>query len=227
MKKTSLILLIIAAMVFGSGIAAFAQIAAPAITIKAYLDHGVSLPKTNTILKCPGTMKDSDDPWKICSAAGSGIDFGTLAHTLSDGSQAGCFYGANFFIVFLYPAAWGGAGYTLNQQFTWSTPGFQPESLVFTPAYVAADKFCSTCPEQGSRPSGSTLGSVGPATGSAYKLIYNSGKPGLNRIIRAVYGIPPSPEAGKSLPFTGWKPVPLTQTTGNYQGTLRITITEL
>ncbi len=226
MRKTSVILLIIVAMVFGSGIAVFAQ----SITIQATLDKGVSLPSSNTILKCPGTMSSTADPWAVCSAAGSGINFGTLAHTFTDGSQAGCFYGKDFFMVFLYPTAWGGAGYTLNQKFTWTTP-LKDEtggetSLVFTPVYATADKLCPTCPAQGALPSGATVGTVGPATGASPKLIYDSGKPGLNRIIRALYGIPPNPATGESLPFASWKPVPLIRAAGNYQGTLVISIVE-
>ncbi len=227
MRKTSAILLIIAAMVLGSGIAVFAQ----SITIQATLDHGASLPSSSTILKCPGTMSTTDNPWAVCAAAGSGINFGTLSHTLTDGSQAGVFYAPNFFIVFLYPTAWGGAGYTLNQKFTWTNKLLDEDggetSLVFTPVYVPEDSSCATCPAQGPLPSGAKVGDVGPATGTVAKLIYTSGKPGLNRIIRAMYGIPPNPAAGKAKPFDTWKPVPLIRPAGTYSGTLTLSITEL
>ncbi len=229
MRKTSTILLIIAAMILGGGLAAFAQTNAPSITIQATLDHGVSLPSTNTILRCPRVLLDTEDPFAVCSAAGSGINFGTLRHTFTDGSQAGVFFAPDFFMVFLYPTAWGGAGYTLNQRFAWTTPLLDSNggqsSLVFTPVYSPGDKLCPTCDPQLGQPAGSSLGVAGPATGATAKLIYSSGKPGLNRIIRAVYGIPPVPATG--VPFTGWYPVPLTRPAGTYQGTLTISITEL
>ncbi len=234
MKKTGVVFLILAALVLVSGVSVFAQ-TSESIGITATLDKGVSLPATNTILKCPGTLLNTDDPWTKCNSGTvyTTINFDTLKHKImvkGKEEEAGCFYGENFFMVFLYPSAWGGAGYTLQQQFTWADPTFQQESLVFTPVYVPEDMLKPLSQggvQQGGLPSGASVGVKGAATGTAYKKIYDSGSSGLNRIVRAIYGIPPIPESGiKNDIYNGWQPVPLTQKAGPYTGTLSITITQ-
>lgn len=221
MKKTNVLLLIIAMLVFGSGITAFAQ----TITIRAVLDRGVSLPTTATILNCPGTMLSTDNPFTVCTAATS-VDFSTLAHTFTDGSQAGCFFSPRFFMVFLYPAVWGGAGFTINQTFTWTTGTLPTNAVVLSPVYSSDDRGTPTGPIQGPRPTGTTLGSATAATGGA-KLIYSAPAPAESRIIRALYSIPPNPGPGQSIPYSGWTALPLTTVSGTRTGNAVFTITQL
>jgi len=68
-------------------------------------------------------------------------------------------------------------------------------------------------------PSGSSLGSPGPASVTD-KLIFDSGAGAGFAIVRADFAIPPDVASGD--PYPGWTGVPLSQKSGTYSGTLQI-----
>ncbi len=240
MKKINLILLIAALLVFGSGIAAFAQTDnhTQAITISASLDHGVSLPASSTIRNCPGTIAANQNPFLAPCVAATNISFGTLAHVFrtngqpDPSKQAGCFYAENFFMVFLYPAVWGGTGFELSQTFSWSGDALPLDAVVMTPVYRPEDRWIPTdaTSAQGAQPSLTDLKAAGPAL-TASTIYRDPRTTGLaraeGRIIRAVYSIPPNPGVGQTKPYADWKALPLTTPWGDYTGNVVITITEL
>ncbi len=228
-EKMKTLRLLISLTVLLMGVSSLALAAtSQQITIKATVPApGVSLPTTKTIIKCPGTMPASGDPWSYpgCVKDLTEINFGTLTNVLTDGSNAGCFYAPDYFIVYLYPDVWGGIGYEVKQSFAWAGTGLPSNSLVFTAVYSNDDHYDGK-PAQGPKPTGATLGNNGnsqAATGGA-KTVYKSEKPGKPRIFRAQYGLPPYPAAGDPDPFAGWAPVPVTQAQGTYTGTLTLTI---
>ncbi|MBP7216827.1 MAG: hypothetical protein KBA46_06050 [Candidatus Omnitrophica bacterium] len=93
-------------------------------------------------------------------------------------------------------------------------------SFACTPVYAAEDVWKlpdGTEVAQGARPAGSTLGTVGPAINAAGKLVYQSENPGSARIIQIWYGFPPYTATGAN-PYTGYAPIPSTQTAGSYTG---------
>lgn len=241
MKKLCL-LLAVSVLLLGLNSVAFAQ---QTIGVAATVTSGVSLPSTKLIRKCSGTLTASEDPFtsaKCSDASTTGITFGTLLNTLPDGTDAdtlpdpaGCFYDPDFFIVYLYPAAWGGLGYTVSQTFTWSPTGIGNNSLVLSSVYSPQDRFSATGPIQGAKPTGSFVGASTntadlvnsqAAAGGGAKQIYKSEKPGQGVIIRAQYGLPPYPDTtkGETIPFTGWVPVDLKTAAAPYSGNVVITI---
>jgi hypothetical protein len=142
--------------------------------------------------------------------------------TGADDGGAGCFYGEDFFIVYLYPDAWGGRGYELRQA-TASFPSPVANSVVLTPVYSRDDAY-SGQGAQGDLISGETLGT--PVLARSGGLILRAKRP---RIVRAQYSIPPFPAAGDPNPVSdpAWVPVPLTTPSGTYvSGSITIAITE-
>ncbi len=241
MKKT-IVLLMAVAMLFGVQAVSWAattQSIGVSVTIPA---PGVSIPSGKTILRCPGTMPTSGDPWTYpgCVKNLTTMDFGTLTHLLSDGKGAGCFFGPNYFIVYLYPDVWGGVGYEITQSFSWTTAGFPSSALVMTAVYSREDRYDLNGDgdvndpgetPQGDKPAAAVLGNAGlpQLAAGGVRQVYKSEKPGSARIVRAQYGLPPYPGTDATLPEnnrpTGWAPVPLTLGQGTYSGTATITIT--
>lgn len=201
------------------------------LTVNATVNSGTSL-GTHTLLKCTGySYNPSGDPWVQCSkpANQTTLDFGTLTTRLfkadgSDDGGAGCFYGRDFYIVYLYPDAWGGNGYDLKQEAGTFSPEIQ-NSVVMTPVYSPDDKYLGQSAQGDLNPPGTT----GEVLGSAV-LAKNGGSILIARrprIVRAEYGIPPFPETGESRPAS-WEAVPLTTPGGlTYSGSVKITLTEL
>lgn len=188
---------------------------------------GVSLPTPKTILECPGDLAEDADPWTQGCAAAPGISFSDLQTKLADGvTDADCFYAPKYFIVYLYPDAWGGVGYQIDQNFVWTTDGIPPESLVFTAVYSPNDKYLGYGP-QGNKPGDALLGTSG--TGGREQAVgthrvYYSGSGGKPVIVRAQYGIPPLVSDSEDDIYPGWKKLPKSTPVGTYSGTLTITI---
>ena len=224
------------------------------LSVQANVGKGASL-GPQTTLDCDGYNYNPDsDPWtQPACPVGRQIEGGTtltfqdkarttyLDKTLYDSAGNGiggadCFYGANFYIVYLYPDAWGGAGYQLTQ--TASVPDVDiGKALVFTPVYSDQDEFCwgplpQTCETQGAldKPGEEAANpQLTPSVSSLAIAPYNNGlilKAGRARVVRAEYGIPPKPGIGETRP-AGWVAIPLTKTAATYSGSVTITLTEL
>lgn len=213
------------------------------LSVSAKVTSGTSL-GTHTVLACNGYSYDKNgDPWSQFYAkyeGGNTLAFGGkngdtttgLVNRLynSDGEDiggAGCFYAANFFIVYLYPDAWGGKGYELKQQVT--APTVLQKALVFTPVYSADDRYDPTATvgqgdltneEEGWNPD---INVSQLAHSPVTPLLILKAKRG--RIVRAEYGIPPYPGEGDTRP-TDWEPIPLETPTGTFTTSVSITLTE-
>ena len=204
------------------------------------------------LLKCKGykvTNPDTMNPWDtaICptkTIGGTALDFGTLSKTLRDvngnpltpNSNAGCFYAEDFFVVYLYPDAWGGTGYQLFQSAA-SIPLALQNSMLFTPVYAAADIYDNNLDGDVTDPGEIAQGAltateetlnpqVTPATPSLASAPTNAGlilKAYRPRIVRAQYSIPPY-KADNTPWATGWVAVPLTTAAGPYSGSVTITL---
>ena len=198
------------------------------LTVSATTTSGTSL-GPHRVLECTGySYNPAGDPWAQCldKLAASTLSFGTLTTRLksptgTDIGGAGCFYGEKFFIVYLYPDAWGGKGYELKQAIA-TFPTAIANSTVMTPVYSSDDMY--TDEAQGDLILGETLGSAVLAKKGG--LILKAKRP---RIVRAEYAIPPYPDTGEPNPVSdpAWTPVPLTTTSGTFtSGTMTISITE-
>jgi len=229
MKKVCLFLTVAAMLLVMSTMVLAEENTQQSIGVSVSVDSsGVSLPIPKTIRKCPGTLDPkTGDPWSSECSAASDISFGDLTTTLSDGSDAGCFYAPDFFIVYLYPDAWGGVGYQIDQNFVWTTAGIPDESLVFTAVYSDQDRYAGL-PAQGDMPSGALLGTSGdgaPEQAVGTHRVYKSDPTNKLVIVRAQYGLPPVPASGnKDDIYSGWKPVPKSTPATTYSGQLTITI---
>jgi hypothetical protein len=213
------------------------------LTVSATTTAGQNL-GPHRVLECTGySYVPAGNPWTQCSnkGAASTLNFGILSTRLkktdgTDDGGAGCFYGEKFFIVYLYPDAWGGAGYDLRQataSFTGATA--IQNAVVMTPVYSKDDKFVDdpTAPIQGIL-NDPLLGITGEAYGPPVLArkggrILMARRP---RIVRAEYGIPPYPAAGDPNPVADseWKPVQLNTATGTYTtpaGSIVISITPI
>jgi hypothetical protein len=162
------------------------------------------------------------------------LDFGTLVHKIGDIEVDGWF-SKKAFVVMLHPNAFG-----KEYKITTSCDGLAGpgdpirEAFVITPVYSSKDQFVFKTKnpttnveetrkvEQGEQPTGSHLGEKGSGA-STDKFIYQSEMPGTKRIIQLWLSIPPPDKDGKE-PYGGWKKIPLTQTGGQYTGTVTITI---
>lgn len=239
MKTLSLIL--IGALIIGMPSVASAF----SLSVSAQVTSGTSL-GTHTLIACNGYNYDRNgDPWTqaACYAkttGGTSLTFGgkngsgPLVTKLYDTSGtetvgADCFYAANFYIVYLFPDAWGGAGYQVSQSAA-ILPSAIQKAVVFTPVYSSDDQFCwgdpPTCAAQGALTA--TEQTLNPQL-NVSKLAKDGGlilKAYRARIVRAEYGIPPKPDVGETRP-TGWEAIPLTTTSGTYAATLNITLTQI
>lgn len=155
------------------------------------------------------------------------MSFGTLTHLLADGvTDAGVWYSQTYFCVFVYTSSYGHE-YQVQSTCTGLASGansLPAGSFGITPGYSAADAWLigGVLTPQGAQPTGSVLGSAGPAI-TTNKLIYQSEAAASNRIIRAFYSLP-TYATGGALPYSGYIPIPLTQAAGTYSGTVTITI---
>lgn len=226
--KTYLAMILAAAVVLALPQAARADIS---VSVAASVSGGTAL-GPHALLKCTGYSYDENgDPWSQCASLGTAttLEFGALTTRLydsggNDTGAAGCFYGKDFYIMYLFPDAWGGKGYELKQ----SAGTFSPEilnSVVRTPVYSAADKYSASGPGQGALTP--TEVANNPQLNNSYLakdagLILKAKRP---RIVRAEYGIPPFPATGDTRP-TGWSAVPIDTTAGSYSGAFTITMTE-
>jgi len=186
----------------------------------------------HALLKCTGySYSKTGDPWAQCTNLGTStaLAFGSLTPRLKDSGgndigAAGCFYGEYFFIVYLFPDAWGGKGYQLQQ----NAATFSTEintSVVRTAVYSSDDKYSASGSAQGALNATELADNPQINVGYLAKdfgLILKAKRP---RIVRAEYGIPPYPGTGDSRP-TGWAPVSLTTAAGDYSGAITLSMTE-
>jgi hypothetical protein len=206
------------------------------LTVNANVSGGTNL-GSYTVIACNGyNYVEAGDPWtqeacysKVDNATsltfGGKNGVGNLTNRLYNSSGtdiggAGCFYAANFFIVYLYPDAWGGYTYELRQQSNAS--GVLGDALVFTPVYSTADRYAgSTTDQTALDTSVEELGTQDLAKNDA--LILESDRA---RIVRAEYGIPPFPKDTSDTRPSGWNAIPLTTLAGSYSAGITITLTE-
>ena len=154
------------------------------------------------------------------------MSFGTLAHILPSGVDAGSWFSNNYFAALIYTGSFGNR-YEIKSTCTGLVSGgnsLPTGSFGLTPGYAAADRWDGADPAtaQGPQPVGSVLGTAGPAI-ATNKSIYRSETAASNRILRAFYSIPPKATGGAD-PYTGHVSIPLTQPSGTYSGTVTITI---
>jgi len=216
------------------------------LTVSARVTEGTSM-GTHTLISCNGYNYDAGaSPWTqaACysiSSGGTDLTFGGkngaegLVTTLYDSSGAptvgaDCFYAANFHIVYLFPDAWGGAGYEVRQSAA-TLPGTITNAVVRTPTYSEDDQFCygtpQVCVDQGALNSSEETWNP-QLTPSVTALARNEGlilRSNRARIIRAEYGIPPKKADGTPW-CTGWSAIPLTATAGSYTANITITMSE-
>lgn len=212
------------------------------LSVSATVSNGSSL-GTHSLLECTGYSYNSGgDPWTQCTNKGTATTLAfrgknsgdPLTNRLyktdgTDNGGADCFYAANFYIVYLFPDAWGGKGYELKQNAGSFSAAIQ-NSVTRTPVYSKDDKFVYpggssaqgdlTSEESGWNPQITT-----PSTSALAKDAGLILKAKRARIVRAEYGIPPKPGTGQTRPTT-WSAIPLTTTAGTYTGTIVITMTE-
>ena len=187
------------------------------LTISAQVTSGTSQ-GAHTLISCNGYNYDPEaSPWTqdACysiAAGGTSLTFGGingvggLVTQLYDAGGtptvgADCFYAANFHILYMFPDAWGGAGYQLSQSPA-ALPGVIADSVVLTPTYSEDDEFCygtpQVCTAQGALNSSEEtwnpqLTPSVPVLARLGSLILYSNR---GRIVRAEYGIPPKPAEG-------------------------------
>lgn len=204
------------------------------LSVSATVTTGTALGQ-HTLLKCTGCSYDvSGNPWTQCTNQGTStsLGFGILttrllaSGTCADVGGAGCFYGKDFFIVYLFPDAWGGKGYELKQKAATFSSAIR-NTVVRTPVYSKEDRYLGATTGQGDLNSDEETWNpqLTPSVSALAKnagLILKSKRP---RIVRAEYGIPNFPGTGQTRP-TGWKAIPLTTAAGSYTGSATITITE-
>ncbi|MCD6228955.1 MAG: hypothetical protein J7K17_05730 [Candidatus Omnitrophica bacterium] len=168
-----------------------------------------------------------NNPWTNSTEVTS-MNFGTLKHTFSDGSEAGLWFSNAGFCVVIYAQPYG-QPYEIKSTCTGlvseNNDQLPAGSFGLTPAYSEVDEWTwlGGSQEQGPMPDGAQLGTPGPAIATD-KLIYSS-EPGTGtaRIIQAYYSIPPRKSDGSN-PYNDFEPIPLDQPPGTYTGTVTITI---
>jgi len=170
---------------------------------------------------------DSQDPGTEGTDVTS-MGFGSLTDTFADGTNAGSLFSRTWFAAFLV-AKTSGRPYVIRQSSDGLTSGsntIPTNAYLMIPDYEPNDLF--TWPggsaAQGAQPTGSTLGSAGPATG-LNKTVYTSGSAGLSRIIRCYYTVTNGYKADGSTwdGFSG-DPISLDQPSGNYSGTVTYSV---
>ncbi|MEI6631400.1 MAG: hypothetical protein WCL25_02165 [bacterium] len=183
---------------------------------------------THVLLTCTGySYIPANDPWGQCtqSVGGTTLGFGTLSTRLKtsggvDAGGAGCFYAEKFFIVYLFPDAWGGTGYQLSQIATSSSTAIL-NALVFAPVYASADKYSTTGSAQGVMNAQEITdnGQINVAVPAKNNSVIFKSKRA--RIVRAEYGIPPFPAAGSPV----GTPVPIDTPNNSYTVSITISLT--
>jgi len=218
--------------------------------VSAQIDSGTSMAQ-HQLLACNGyNFNCTLDPWTqpACysiTAGGTSLTFGgkhgigPLTNRLydtggADIGGAGCFYAANFYIVYLFPDAWGGAGYEVSQSAA-AIPSAITDALIRTPVYSQDDQFewpDGTFHDQGPLNASEITWNPQITDPGTPVLARNSGlilRSNRARIVRAEYGIPPNPAdggwCGGSQP-AGWECIPLTTAAGTYSANITITMTE-
>lgn len=176
------------------------------------------------ILKVVGP---SDDPWADGTEV-STMSYGSLTDTFLDGTPAGALLSNTWFSVFLI-AKTSGRAYTIRQTANGLSSGSDtiPDNCyLMIPDYQSGDLWLwpGGSGPQGSRPTGSILGTAGQAKGTN-KTIYKSEDAGTSHIIRCYYTITNGyQEDGSTWPgFTG-DPISLDQPAGNYSGNVTFSL---
>lgn len=154
----------------------------------------------------------------------STMSFGSLIHKFpSNGSEAGAWFSEKWYAVFMYTSSFGHP-YQITSTCAGLTSGgnsLPVGSFVLKPDYNSLDEWVwvGGSAAQGGMPIDAVLGTEGPAVGTNL-LIYRSELAASNRIIRAYYSLP-NPTA---TPPSGYNPIPLSQASGDYSGTVTIKI---
>ena len=198
--------------------------------VSASVTGGAAL-GTHVLLECTGySYNSAGDPWGQCTATpgGTTLNFGTLTTRLKNSSGtdiggAGCFYAEKFFIVYLFPDAWGGTGYDIQQQAS-ATPAAIANALVFAPVYAEQDRYSGAATGQGALNDEETTNNPNVNQAQLAKNLGRILKAKRPRIVRAEYGIPPFPGTGQTRP-TGWIAVPIDTPNGSYAITITVTMT--
>lgn len=207
-----------------------AAVSAAPLSVSASVSGGYAL-GDHVLLSCTGySYNQAGDPWAQCTNLGSSttMNFGALTTRLmtpggADAGGAGCFYASTFFIVYLFPDAWGGGGYQISQATT-ADPAIA-SALVFTPVYSPDDTYGAGQPRQddltgAEQAANPQLGVTKVATDGG--LILQARRP---RIVRAEFGIPPYPDAGSGQTRpANWSPVPIETATGTYSASITISV---
>jgi len=235
MKKILLTLVTVATVVsVGLSIA----LAAPSDSKSLGVTASVTAPGPEvdvTILKFTDGNPDQD-PWTNSTDVTSSMspDFGELTHFYVDSQDgktkdAGVWYSKAGYCVVVFAQGYGKryeirstcqgiAGLEDNGAYVFGiTPVYSPDD-----AFVWAD---GTKHKQLDRPIGSIMGTAGTAVAVNKRIYLSEPAPSTPRILQVYYGIPPKNSDG-TVPFSGWKGIPLTQTTGDYSTTVTITIVE-
>lgn len=163
----------------------------------------------------------NQDPWTGTDV--TTMNFGNLTHNIPGYGEAGAWYSPKYYCVIIFTSSYG-ERYQLTSTCAGLTSGantLPAGSFGLTPQYISDDEW-SPGHSQGGQPSGSTLGTAGPAIVTD-KIIYQSENAASNRIIRAFYSLP-SYGTGGALPHPGYVPIPLSQAPGTYTGQVTITI---
>jgi hypothetical protein len=211
MKNTKVLMLLVAAILVGFGIA----YAAATLNVAVNAQVADMSPEFTTVIKELTTA--GQDVWSGTTV--SAMNFGTLTHLLDGGAEAGVWYSQKYYCVLMFTQNYGKA-YEVKSTCTGLSSGansLPAGSFALTPAYVAGDEWSPGVP-QGTQPTGAVLGSLGSAVATGKSIYKSEASNASARIIRAFYSIPTN--GG----FTGAVPVPLSQATGTYTGTVTITI---
>lgn len=213
---------------------AFADIS---IGVSGSITGGTSLTQ-GTLYQCTGWKlqgRTDVNPAVDCVTATT-LSFGSLVKDLKNTAgvvtaPAGCFYAEPYFVVYLFPDAWGGKSYELRQKSATVSNTAVASAMQMTPVYAAADSFRwpdNTFHAQGALTS--TEVTANPqinrpvlAASSPMALILKTNRA---RIVRAEYGIPPFPGTGETR-APGFVPVPLTTSAGAITGTVVFSLTEI
>jgi hypothetical protein len=178
-----------------------------------------------TILEFSDGNPDNN-PWTNSTQV-KWMDFGTLTY-LMNGKNAGFFYSPTAFCVNIYTDPFG-KPYEIKQSSTGlASPGgiaIPKNSFAFVPVYSKDDLWMweGGSAKQGDMPAGARLGSPGSAVGENLLVYSSESGIGTARIIQLYYSLPPYGVGGTS-PFSGFAPIPLTQTPDTYTGTVTLTM---
>ena len=222
MKRLILCVLALAVVSFlGLGISQAASSVNVAVTAKI----ANSSPEISVVIRKFTDGNPDNDPWTNSTEVSS-MDFGTLVHMIGT-TDAGLWYSQAGFCVVIYSQPYG-YPYDVKSTCVGLTSGgssLPAGSFGLTPVYSKYDKWVWTGGEavQGDMPTGASTGTAGSAV-ATNKLIYTSETgTATARILQAYYGLPPKTTGGGD-PFSGYTPIPLTQASGTYTGTVTITI---